>query len=360
MFDKNKVTDGLKSLVGFRPSSNPEFFVLTPENLQSDSGYYVNDNPFAEIESYYSTISYANIDEIGFNSKLEELKSSAITSVCNAVFLEKNNPSFCDRQLQFKNALNKINTESLPLGFIGERVRVAKVNNLAAKITRVLVDFEGTGDITLHLYNTSSIAPIKSQVVTIASDHQVVELDWTLDNTDGLNGGDWYIGYYNTDGLTVAPYKRDFELSNVESTIKFVNLQKTIVPNHTGTNLWDLEDGENSDVTTGLNLDISTYYDYTDLIIQNRFLFADAINLECAIRMLNQHRSSLRSNKNQRLTEDNLAAIEATLEGQSSDRFQKITGLRPSLTKQLDLIKRKIDAIMGGYRTGRIKTIVNV
>ena len=76
--------------------------------------------------------------------------------------------------------------------------------------------------------------------------------------------------------------------------------------------------------------------------------------------MLNQYRSSLRSNKNQRLTEENIAAIEATLEGQSSDRFQKITGLRPSLTKQLDLIKRKIDAIMGGYRTGRIKTVINV
>jgi hypothetical protein len=359
MFDKNKVTLGLKSLVGFRPSSNPEFFVLTDENLQSDSGYYVNDNPFAEIESYYSTISYANIDEAGFNQKLEELKSSAITSVSNAVFSEKSNPAFCDRQLQFKNATTKINTETLPSGFICEKIRVAKVNSLAAKITRVMMDFEGTGDITLYLYNTNSIAPIKSQAVTIASDHKVVELDWTLDNTDGLNGGDWYIGYY-TDGLTVSPYKRDYELSNVESKIKFINLDKTIVSGHTDINIWDLQLNKSTDITTGMNLDITTYYDYTDLIIQNRFLFADAINLDCAIRMLGQHRSSLRSNKDQRISEANLAAIEATLEGQSSDRFQKITGLRPSLTLQLDLIRRKIDALMGGYRTGRIKTVINV
>lgn len=354
MFDKNKITEGLRSLVGFRPSYNPEFFVLTPENLQSDSGYYINDNPFAELEGFYSTINYANIDEIGFNEKLEQLKSSAITSVCNAVFSEKSNPAFADRQLQFKNAMNKINTETLPSGFIGERIELSKLNSLAAKITRVLLDFEGTGNITLYLYSSSSIAPIQSKVIEITSDHMAVELNWEIDSLS-----DWYIGYY-TDGIAVKPYDRDFNLSNVESNIKFVHLDKTIVPNHSGENIWDLELDESTDITTGLNLDITTYYDYTDLIIQNKFLFADAIQLEAGILMLSQYKSSLRSNKNQRLTEANLESIEAAIEGQQSDRYQKVTGLRPSLVKQLDLIRRKVDTLMGGYRTGRIKTVVNV
>jgi len=112
--------------------------------------------------------------------------------------------------------------------------------------------------------------------------------------------------------------------------------------------------------TTGMNLDISVYYDYTDVIIQNKFLFADAINLEAAIRMLNQYKSSLRSNKNQRISGANLTEIEVAIEGQTSDKYQKVTGLRPSLGKQLDLIKRKIDTLVMGYKTGRIKTIVNV
>ena len=359
MFDKNKITEGLSTLVGFRPSYNPKFFTLTPSNLQSDSGYYVNDNPFAELEGYYSTIAYSAIDEIGFNNKLEELKASAITSVCNAVFSEKDNPAFVDRQLQFKNTINKINTESLPSGFICEKISVANVNSLACKITRLLLDFEGTGEITVYLYNTNSIAPIQSQVIDITSDHMVVELDWTLDNTDGINGGDWYIGYY-TDGITVAPYKRDLDNSSIESSTKFTHLDKTIVSGHTAPNIWDLTLNKSTNITTGMNLDITTYYDYTDLIIQNRFLFADAINLESAIRMLSQYRSSLRSNKDQRMTSDNLNSIEAVIEGQASNKYQKITGLRPSLTKQLELIRRKIDALVGGYRTTRIRTIVNV
>lgn len=359
MFDKTKLEIGLGGLVGFRPSLDPNFFVLNTTNLQSDSGYYINDNPFAEIEAFKATLNYSSIEEVGFNTKLSQLTNSAITSVCSAVFQDKDNPSFVDRQLQFKNATNKINLESLPNGFICEKICVEKKNSLAVEISRVLLDFSGTGDITLYLYNTSSIEPIKTELVTISTDHQVVNLNWKLDNTDGINGGDWYIGYY-TDGLTVTPFKRDYSNASYESNVTFVNLEKTLVPNHTAPNIWDLNLNEGISETTGMNLDISVYYDYTDLIIQNKFLFAEAINLEAAIRMLSQYKGSFRSNKTQRIAGANLTEIEVAIEGQTSDKYQKVTGLRPSLGKQLDLIKRKIDTLVLGYRTGRIKTVVNV
>lgn len=354
MFDKTKVETELSGLVGFRPSLDPNFFTLTPSNLQSDSGYYVNDNPFAELEAYKDTINYASIDEIGFNSKLSQLTSSAITGVCNAVFSDKDNPSFVDRQLQFKNASNKVNLETLPSGFVCEKFCIDKKNSLAVEITTVQLDFEGTGDLTLYLYNTTSLQPIKTETVTITTDHQEVTLNWKLDNK-----GDWYIGYYN-ESLTVTPYKRDYNNGSLVSNITHVYLDRTNIPNHVSPTLWDLDKEEGMSETTGLNLDISVFYDYTDLIIQNKFLFADAINLEAAILMLNQFKGSLRSNKTQRISGANLTEIEVAIEGQTSDKYQKVTGLRPSLGKQLDLIKRKIDTLFMGYRTGRIKTIVNV
>ena len=354
MFDKTKVETGLTGLVGYRPSLDPAFFVLDATNLQSDSGYYVNDNPFAEIEAYKGTINYASIDEIAFNSKLTQLTNSAITQVCNAVFQDKNNPDFVDRQLQFQNASNKVNLETLPSGFICEKICIDKKNSLAVEITRVLMDFEGTGDVTLYLYNTTSIEPIETKLVSITTDHQEVVLNWKLDSV-----GDWYIGYYS-DALTVTPYKRDDNHASYESNITHVYLEKTLVPDHVSPNLWDLDNNEGLSETTGMNLDVSVYYDYTDLIIQNRFLFADAVNLSAAINMLNQFKGSLRSNKNQRLTGANLTELEVAIEGQASDKYQKVTGLRPSLTAQLNLIKRKIDSLVMGYRTGKIKTIVNV
>jgi hypothetical protein len=358
MFDKTKVETGLSGLVGWRPSLDPDFFVLNATNLQSDSGYFVNDNPFAELEAYRDTINYSVIDEVGFNTKLTQLTNSAITSVCNAVFQDKDNPDFIDRQLQFKNATNKVDLETVPTGFVCERICIEKKNSLAVEISRVILDFSGTGDVTLYLYNTNSITPIQTQVVTISSDHQVVNLNWKLDNTDGINGGDWYIGYYNQ-SITVTPYKRDYNNASVESNITHVFLDKTIVKDHTAPNLWDLDLDDGMSETTGMNLDISVYYDYTDIIIQNKFLFADAINLESAISMLNQYKGSLRSNKNQRIANANLTDIEIAIEGQTSDKYQKVTGLRPSLGKQLDFLKRKIQTLVLGFRTGRIKTIVN-
>lgn len=359
MFDKTKVETGLSGLVGWRPSLDPDFFTLDATNLQSDSGFYINDNPFAELETYKDTINYANIDEVAFNAKLSQLTNSAITSVCSAVFQDKDNPDFVDRQLQFQNATNKVNLETVPNGFVCEKICVDKKNSLAIEISRVLLDFSGTGDITLYLYNTNSIAPIKTQVVTITTDHQVVDLNWRLDNTDGINGGDWYIGYYSQ-SLTVTPYKRDYNNASSESVFTHVYLQKTIVKDHVAPNIWDLQLDSGMSETTGMNLDISVYYDYTDFIIQNKTLFADAINLETAILVLNQIKASSRSNRNQRLAALNLTAIEVAIEGQTSDKYQKVTGLRPSLGKQLDLIKRKVDTLLLGVRTGRVKTIVNM
>ena len=359
MFDKSKLELGLSGLVGYRPSLDPNFFTLNAVNLQSDSGFYVNDNPYVEIESYKDTINFKDINEEQFNTKLTQNTNAAIASVCAAVFEDKNNPSFVDRQLQFKNATNKVNLETLPEGFVGEKICIEKKNSLAVEISRILLDFSGTGDVTLYLYNTNSLAPIKTETVTISSDHQVVNLNWKLDNTDGVNGGDWYIGYY-TQGLTVTPYKRDYNDASYESNITYIDLEKTSVVGHTAPNLWDLTLDEGMSETTGMNLDISVYYDYTDLVIQNKYLFADAINLEAAIGMLNQVKGSLRSNQNQRLTQDNLIKIEVAIEGQTGDKYTKVTGLRPSLGKQLDLIKRKIETLVFGYRTGRMKTIVNV
>ena len=188
----------------------------------------------------------------------------------------------------------------------------------------------------------------------------MVELNWKLDNTDGINGGDFYIGYF-TDALTVTPYKRDFNNASVQSIIKNVRLDRISVVGHVTPTMWDLQKNEGTSITTGMNLDINVYYDYSDFIIQNKHIFADAINLQAAILMLSQYKASLRSNKNQRISQDNLLSIERVIEGASgSDKYQKITGLRPELAGQLQLIQRKIDTLVNGIRTTKIRTVTNV
>ena len=83
---------------------------------------------------------------------IKNLQEDAIVSVCSRVF---NKPDYIDRQVLYKNAQNKINSETLPDGFVCFKIVVSNKKNIAFKIERILLDFEGTGDIELLLFNTS-------------------------------------------------------------------------------------------------------------------------------------------------------------------------------------------------------------
>jgi hypothetical protein len=352
MFDKVEIQEKLRGLVGFEAPLNPDFFALTSENTESRSGYFYNHTPFASLEALRDTQDFAGIDGVGFNEVLKRLNDNAITSVCNAVFTTSDTPSYIDRQKLYKYALNKANVETnIPNGFIGHKFCFDNKPNVTAEISKVTLDFQGTGDITLLLYNTQSLTPIQSQTVTIESDSQEIKLNWRMKS----NNGDYYLGYVYDGSL--IPFKRDYERSNVESSITYLRQYKSIVKDFTGGNIWDLEKRESTSAATGLNPDLTVYNDYTELITNNEALFANAIFLQGSISFLNYIKSSLRSNKNQRISEQQLIGIQQQIEGQEGSSVVRITGLRPSLGDQIKLITQRVNELRRGYFTGRIKTV---
>jgi len=351
MFKKNIIQERLLGLVGYKSSLDPDFFALDSENLESRSGYLFNDIPYANLEELRDTQSYAKITEAQFNELLRKINREAITSVSNAVFSNSMTPSFIDRQKVYKYASNKANIENqLVNGFVGHKFCFQNKPNVTAEISSVTLDFQGTGDLTLLLYNTQSLAPVESKVVSITTDNQVETLNWYMNSQNG----DYYLGYVYDGSL--QPYKRDYEKANIESCITYLWHEKRLIKEFTGGNIWDLETEDSTSGTTGLNPDISVYNDYTDLIIQNENLFANAIYLQGGISFLNYIKSSVRSNKNQRLTEQNLIMLNQTIEGQEGQSVVRITGLRPSLGQQIGMIQQRVNELRKGYFTGRIKT----
>lgn len=350
-FDKLKIENKLSGLVGYRQPADPDFFTLDATNLASSSGYYVNDNPFAKLELLLATQDYAGMTEDKFNSKLTQVTNNAINYVCNSVFSDVGSQDYLDRSLLYNYPMNRVNLTSIPDGFVFEKIQVRKKENTAIEITRVLLDFDGTGDIELKLYSSSSITPLQTQIVSITGPHQEVELNWVLDNTDGVTGGEYYLGYDNT-GLSVTPYKRDFERSNIRSQYSCLTLSQRTVKGYTGTDLWDLTKEEAISEYTGLNLDITVYNDYTDLITQNKSLFSIAIFLEAQIQFLNEYSASIRSNKDQRMAQQITTAIQETA---ITDTGKVVTtGLRPSLIAQVANIRKQIEKLQRGYFTGML------
>jgi len=348
MFNVPNIRANFYGVVGFRQPLNPEFAILDAANQISRSGYFVTDNPFVKIESIYSNMDYKTLSDAEFNTVLMNMQEESITNVCGKVF---SGTDYIDRQVLYPYAQNKVNTETLEQGLITHKISVAIKKNIAFEISRILLDFEGAGDIELMLFNTSEVNPLFTKTITIATPHHEESLKWKVDNSGATYKGEYYLGYRTNAAAigTLKPYKRDYDRSDIESSITYLNIEKQMFVGHATDLLPDLTTEEGYDEASGLNPDITVYEDYTDLINQNEVLFARAINLDLQISCLGLYIASMRSNKDQRNSDR--VAIRATqeIEGQSGDGLITITGLRPQLIRSISKIADEIDRIKKGY-----------
>lgn len=353
MFNATKIATELYGLVGFRQPFNPTYAVLDAANQLSNSGLFVTDNPYCKIEYLKDTQDFKDASDAEFNTFLERLQKTSIQNVCNSIFSDAD---YIDRQVLYKNAMNKVDSEILPDGFVGFRIVVSQEKNIAFQIKRVILDFETTGTFSLLLFQTGDLNPIKQQSITITSNHEEFVLDeWVADNSLDLYKGDYYLGYIAS-AATPKPYKRDYQSADIESIITHLEIERIKVPGHATATLWDLELKEGLNQSTGLNPDFQVFDDFTDLIVQNQKLLSRAINLDIQIACLGHYLASLRSNRNQRKGDDMTVQLIQQLEGFKSDNGLKITGLGVKLSREIKSIKTEIEKLREGYFGGAIMT----
>ncbi len=351
MVNINKIQTALVGLVGFNQPYNPDYAIVDVDNLASESGYFATDNPYAKIEFIKDNQDYYDISDKDFNKLLVTLKKSAISNVVNQVF---SSYDFLERDVLFKNATKKTELETLPIGFVGYRIKVSNAKNTAFKINRVLLDFDGTGNIELLLWNTASRTPLYTKTVTITTDHQIEVLGWTLDNSGETYKGEYYIGY-NTTGLTIEPFKRDYNSGSVMTSLKNISVEKVLVPNHNTTTLFDVSKIDGMSEDCGLNLDISVYDDFTYFVINNKMLFARALQLQIIISCIQIYMASLRSNSNQSHANQVYEKIMIELEGTRADNVIYIKGIKNQLLSEISSIRAEIKKLqMGVFKKGQI------
>jgi hypothetical protein len=348
MFNVNKIRANFYGVVGFRQPLNPLFAILDAANQVSRSGYLVTENPFVKIEYIKENADYKDLSDPQFNTMLKNMQEESITNVCGKVF---SGTDYIDRQVLYPFPQNKVDTDTLAQGLITHKIGVAINKNIAFEITRILLDFDGAGDIELMLFNTAELNPIFTKTITISSAHQEEVLNWKVDNSDTTYKGDYYLGYRSNAASigTLKPFKRDWEQSDVVSNITYLSIEKQQFVGHTTDTLPDLTTEESFDEATGLNPDITVYNDYTDLIKQNEALFSRAINLDLQISCLGNYVASLRSNRDQRNSDRIALRITQEIEGQAGEGLVPITGLRPQLIRSITKIAEEIERIKKGY-----------
>lgn len=340
MIDALKISSKLVGVVGFRQPFNPDYAIIDADNQASRSGLYVTDNEFCKVEYLLDSQDYADISNAEFNTYLKNKQKESIVNVCNQVF---NKADFRERALFYRNPMNKTTLSNLPNGFVGYRIKPSCDKNLGLLLKRVALDFSGTGDFDLLCFSTESTTPIHTKTITITTNFQSVDLDWLLDSY----GAEYYVGYINS-ALTVTPFQRNYENANVLTCFKDLTIYP-ISANHLTPDLFDLTIQEGLSDYCGLNFDVTTVDSYTDLVLNNEQLFANAINLDLQISCLSTYLSSLRSNANERNGDRVALRVLAEIEGQQSDTAQKVTGLRPQLYRSISTLRNEIEKLKDGY-----------
>lgn len=352
MFNVDKIKQEVFGVVGFRQPLNPAAPVLTAAVKESRSGLIVNDNPLVKIDYLKATEDYHLLTDNQFSTQLEYKQKESIVNVCNQVF---NKGSFLEQSLLYRYANNKTTLEILPNGFVGYEIEVTNRNDVCFEIKRIICEFDGTGDVDIMLFNSSTSTPLFTQTVTIASNNQEVVLNWKLDNSDEYFKGSFFIGYIST-GLTVTPYKRIYENSNVKSCYDNLNVTNIEVIGHATSTLFDLDLVNNVSYENGLNLDLAVFHDYTNIIVQNERLFATAILYDLQISCLSQYLAALTSNREQRKAEQQAIRVFQEIEGQQGgDGFVRITGLRSQLNRSIDQVREEIQKLSNNFNGAQLR-----
>jgi hypothetical protein len=338
MVNKSTLISSLYGLVASRQPLDATFPTLDTANKTSASGYYVNDNPFAKLELLLDCQNYNGISASEFNTLLKQIQENAITTLVNSVF---NEVDFIDRQMMYHYSSNKINT-TLFSGLCARKIHIKRKNSIALRVSRVICEFEGTGTLKLLAFVPYKSTPLQTKTITINSNYVEAVLDWEFTGVDTD-----YIGYIASSGL--KPYKRDYQNSNIKSLVTDLWFEDINNVNHTTEELWDLTTDFAISDDIGINLDLTVYLDYTSLAINNKHLFAKALNMQFAVNIIEEYIASMRSNINERKANEILSRAVVYLEGQTEPN---VIGLKTTLGYEIKSLRKEIKRLTSNYFNG--------
>lgn len=354
-FNTTQVLSKLTGRIGWKqPIGGP---TLNTANKKADSGRYFQDfHPLVTVQNIVDTIEGGeSMNNEQINAFLEGMQKSAILRTINGVF---NKPQLIESTLIFDRKLrNDIPTNNYGK-FCGYRLYCGQ-GEFALQVSRAAFIFNANATFTLYLYQDMVLEPLYTKEVTVTAYNETyVELpDWIVNYiSEKSMGGVFYIGYYQDELAAqnavaldefVSQWNRSFAFgyTAMEAVADFSN--KTFIRIAVPYTLR----------TYGMNLEIQTYYDFTNKIVKNATLFDEAIGLTMAIEALGYITYSARSNKTQRITQEMGAIIynEIMNSGDALQLSPYVAGLKQQLVQELGRLNRNFfpDGRLGEIKTTR-------
>lgn len=326
MFDIQSIETSFLSLVGWEQNADPSGWQLTGLTT-SDSGLFMN--------SIHSMLTIDNLvalaprfDEIhagddparntAFTGWVERLMKTAIQEGVGIWIDTKigrktaTNLLADSRLFNIAGSFDQLQTKNGR--FVGISITPKCDKGIAGLIRKVGIQMEQAESFALRLFKGDSAVEVQNQAITYAVGGSVqwVDVNWALES-----GTTYFIGYhedeitgqaingvlgfgYEDHGRLYFPSERHF------------NATAFSIAKSNDSNMWPVSGNTYTSGTNyGLNLDLSFHADYTNLVIEQRLIFARFIALQLAINILKE----LISNPNSKLNRntENAASIKAWL-----------------------------------------------
>lgn len=337
-FNLDRLMPAMATRLGWLQTSTAGIPALSVVNMQSASGRYYNDfHESCTLKNIYDLqedSTQNNADE--FNAVLQNYNRKVLLRTVNAIF---NKPPLIEHKLCYNRNYNLLPVAIPNNGkFVGYRVVVAP-GNYAVVFNAISLFFNGVGTFNIYLFDDLVKAPLRTKSVTTEATSQTkVQLNWTVNYNAGTNGGVFFIGYFQNDTNTAGIQALDEQLTLWNKSIVFGGTP--FEANSIGETDFDRRNPNVNFYSYGLNLEISSYRDYTQVLIENAHLFDEPRGLTMGITVIEAMKNSTRTNTTQVQMQAILQRFEYDLNGSIPDGQGSpyVAGLRKQLQRALESI----------------------
>ncbi len=306
MYDSSKIlaSTGLYTRVGLKePTKDGYTGILDSSAKATKSGNtYDLYHSLATFPNVYDCQADPAISNAEVNTLIASMQKEAIVSALSAVFSDK--PDLIQNDLLFKNEnsfTNKIANEGM---FVGFELSLPASNDFLSVLNTAVLQFDTNKTFNLYLFHSSVKAAIATVSVTsVADSFAIVTLAKSMYlQTSTYGPGKFYLGYFQNDLGAAMAYDRAWNDSGIKTRFNCVGV-RSIKATPIGITRPDVSTLTYCSESWGLNLNISSYHDYTNLIMDNQGLFDSVQGYAFAIRVLELIKTTGRINATQRVNE---------------------------------------------------------
>ena len=254
---------------------------------------------------------------------------------------------------------------------VGFEIVPIRADGVTLRIDSIGLQMTGTGAVTIKIFHSSQKEPYKTIVCNRTKDgsmewfSQEILLPYISDDTDA--GGSWFL-VYEQGSQTAINKSRDWsrdicatcnrsEYSNWLSISRYLEIHPFRVQSTTE-ELWAIEDNIYTSENYGINLKVSVICDITDIILQQKNIFANYIALQVAYDLLKEmaYNPSFRINRTQSNPAFSTLDFMLATDGDPSSYKKSGIGYELSLAlKSLDVDLSGMSRVCLPCRNGGIK-----